>query len=114
MYILVKSFCLKFSVFNFCKTTRQIDPEGLPRKVFSKKLSPIIISKIQDNRESLWWDFFRLNYLKSDLGKMNFRLKRKQKIIWKNVLNWSELKHLDLTVAFRNKAKKNDDIFPTK
>ena len=42
------------------------------------------------------------------------QIKRKQKIIWKNVLDWSELKSAYLTVAFRDKARKTYDIFPTK
>ena len=41
------------------------------------------MSKIHDNRESLSWDFVRLNYLKSDLGKMKFRLKENKKLFEK-------------------------------
>ena len=46
-------------MLNFCKITRQLDSEGLPKKVqilkfqkvFPRKLSPIVMSKLQDNGE---------------------------------------------------------------
>ena len=78
-------------MFNFCKTMRQLDWEDLPKnvqvlkfqKVFSRKLSPFIMSKIHGNCESLSWDFLRLNYLKSDLGKIKFRLRQNKKLFEK-------------------------------
>ena len=48
-----------FPVFNFCETTRQLGPEGLPKKaasaknVFSRNLSRIIMLKIHDNHEKV-------------------------------------------------------------